>query len=109
MCVVPFAIFTYPEMADLKEHPNMHQVAAIFVPRLLREQQKESHIDTFQDLHGRLKKTQNSFDVGLYVRPRNQATVISVEEPIISMPHKIKTSSFKHEECAHCFFSCVCV
>jgi hypothetical protein len=40
----------------LKENPNMCQIAAKFVPCLPSEEQKENHVNTCQDLQGRLER-----------------------------------------------------
>jgi hypothetical protein len=63
---------------------------------VLKVQQKKNQVSMCQDFQDRLEK-----DFGLPVQCRNQATVISAEQPIISMAKKGRNSSHKHKKYAN--------
>ena len=63
---------------------------------VLKVQHKKNQVSMCQDFQDRLEK-----DLDLPVQCRNQATVISAEQPIISMAKKDRKNSLKHKNYAN--------
>jgi len=61
------------------EHVRRHQICALCVESAAKEESGQP----VQNFQGRLER-----DLGLLVQHRNQATIISAEQPIISMAKK---------------------
>ena len=82
------------------ERQNMHQIATIFVPHLLIEEQKEYCVNTCHDLQEALERDSEFLlkiitcdETCYWVQPRNKAGGISVEEYVIRMSKNARQKS----------------
>ena len=71
---------------------DCHQICELCVEKTAEEESGQP----VQNFKGRVER-----DLGLLVQCRNQATIISAEQPTISMAKKDTKSSLKHKEYAN--------